>query len=95
MPPKWRSQSRSADALLFLLDLMKHQILSIAKFLISGAQPATSSNPVERVRHKRQNSDCTPTLLLQQDSVKLEIARANSELLRPHPSPQTRLSGWV
>ena len=93
MPPRWRTQSRSADALPFLLELMKPQILSIAKPLTSGAQPKTS-NPEEIVCHKRQNSDCTPTLLLQQDSVNLEIARANLELLRPHPQP-SNADQWV
>ena len=93
MPPRWWTQSRSADALPFLLELMKHQILSIAKPLTSGAQPETS-NPEELICHKRQNSDCTPTLLLQQDWVKLEIARANLELLRPHPQP-SNADQWV
>ena len=90
MPPRWLTQSRSADALPFLLELMKPQILSIAKPLTSGAQPKTS-NPEEIVCHKRQN---TPTLLLQQDSVNLEIARANLELLRPHPQT-SNADQWV
>jgi len=93
MPPRWRTQSRSADTLPFLLELMKLQILSFAKPLTSGAKQETS-NPEELICHKRQNSDCTPTLRLQQDSVKLEIARANSELLRPQPQP-SNADQWV